>query len=388
MSVLNNMINAVPVAPLKICALPGCEDRVNDIESYLTNLQSKLFQMKVAANSNTMYNYSDEFQVHCECPRFGSGEAKGVINNSVRGVDLFLLTDVCNYSVTYSMHGFKNHMSPDDHFQNLKRVIAAAMGKAHRINVVMPFLYESRQHKRSGRESLDSALALQELQGMGVTNIITFDTHDPRIDNAVPLCGFDNFYVTYQFMQTLFSNVPDLKCDSDNLIIISPDEGAVSRAKYFANVLGIDMGMFYKRRDYSKIVNGKNPIVAHEYLGTSLQGKDAIIVDDMIASGESMIHVAAQVKERGAKRVFICTTFGLFTEGFDNFDKHYSGGIFDKIITTDLTYQSPEIFKRDWYAPARLNKYVANIIYTINHDVSIEYLKNNTSKINQLLKSR
>ena len=387
MSILNNLINAVPVAPLKICALPGCEERVNDVENYLTALQSDLHKLKREANSNTIYNYTNDFQVHCECPRFGSGEAKGLINESVRGTDLYLIVDVCNHSVTYNMHGYKNHMSPDDHFQNLKRVIAASTGKAHRLNVVMPFLYESRQHKRSGRESLDSALALQELSNMGVSNIITFDTHDPRIVNAIPLCGFDNFYVTYQFMQTLFASVADLKCDSNNLIIISPDEGAMSRAKYFANILGVDMGMFYKRRDYSRVVNGKNPIVAHEYLGTSLEGKDAIIVDDMIASGESMIHVAERVKERGAKRVFICTTFGLFTEGLSNFDKYYQDGVFDKIITTDLTYQNPEILTRPWYAPARLNKYLANIIYTINHDISIEPIKDNTNKINSLLKN-
>ena len=385
MALLDTMINAIPVAPLKICALPGCEDKANEIETYIRELQTSLLELRPSSDINFHYN-TTSFQVGCECPRFGSGEAKGILKESVRGVDLFILSDVCNHSVKYKMHGFENRLSPDDHFQNLKRIIAASNGKAHRINVIMPFLYESRQHKRSGRESLDSALALKELTDMGVSNIITFDTHDPKIVNAVPLIGFDNFYPTYQFMQALFQRVPDLIVDSNHLMTISPDEGAMSRAKYFANILGVDMGMFYKRRDYSRVVNGKNPIVAHEFLGTSLEGKDTIIVDDMIASGESILHVAEQVKSRGARRVFVCTTFGLFTEGLTSFDKYYAEGLFDLIITTDLTYQTPELLSRPWYASAGMNKYIANIIYAINHDVSLDPIIDNSLKINQMLK--
>ncbi len=385
MSILDTMVNAIPVAPLKLCALPGCEERAQQIDSYLHDLQTRLLAQKSSSEINFNYN-TDSFLIDCECPRFGSGEAKGILKQSVRGADLYLLVDVCNHSVTYKMQGFENRLSPDDHYQNLKRIIAATNGKAHRINVIMPFLYESRQHKRSGRESLDSALALRELTDMGVSNIITFDTHDPRIVNAIPLSGFDNFYPSYQFLQALFAKVPDLIVDPQHLMTISPDEGAMSRAKFFANILGVDMGMFYKRRDYSKVVNGKNPIVAHEYLGASLEGKDAIIVDDMIASGESMMHVAERVKERGAKRVFVCTTFGLFTEGLDSFDKYYEKGTIDLIITTDLTYQNPDLFKHPWYASAHLNKYIANIMYAMNHDVSLEPIIDNSAKINGLLK--
>ncbi len=385
MSLLDTMVNAIPVAPLKICALPGCEEKAVQIEVHLRELQEKLLKRRASSTINYHYN-TGSFLLGCSCPRFGSGEAKGILKESVRGMDLFLLVDVCNHSVTYKMRGLENRLSPDDHFQNLKRIIAASNGKAHRINVIMPFLYESRQHKRSGRESLDSALALKELVDMGVSNIITFDTHDPRIVNAVPLIGFDNFYPTYQFLQALFARVPDITVDSDHLMTISPDEGAMSRAKYFANILGVDMGMFYKRRDYSVVINGKNPIVAHEFLGASLVGKDAIIVDDMIASGESMLHVAERVKERGARRVFVCTTFGLFTEGLDSFDRYYEDGLIDLIITTDLTYQMPELLARPWYASAGINKYIASIIYAINHDVSLDPIIDNTTKINEYLK--
>ena len=383
MSILSTMVNAIPVAPLKICPLPGCEAQAAEINDCIENLQSRLFKMK--GNGSAHFNYSDSFIVDCECPRFGSGEAKGFVEQSIRGIDLYLISDVCNHSVTYKMRGMENYYSPDDHYQNLKRIISVCAGKAHRINVIMPFLYESRQHKRSARESLDSALALQELADMGVSNIITFDAHDPKIVNSVPLCGFENFYPTYQFLQALFENVKDIKPDPEHLMVISPDEGAMSRAKYFANVMGVDLGMFYKRRDYSTIVNGKNPIVAHEFLGASLEGKDAIIVDDMIASGESMLHVAAEVKARGARRVFICATFGLFTEGLDSFDEYYEKGLFDLMITTDLTYQMPELFKKPWYASAALSVYIANIIYAMNHDVSLEPIIDNTYKINELM---
>lgn len=383
MSILSTMVNAIPIAPLKICPLPGCEAQAAEINACLENLQSRLFKMK--ADGNAHFNYSDSFVVNCVCPRFGSGEAKGFVEQSIRGVDLYLISDVCNHSITYKMRGMENYYSPDDHYQNLKRIISVCAGKAHRINVIMPFLYEGRQHKRSTRESLDSALALQELADMGVSNIITFDAHDPKIANAVPLHGFENFYPTYQFLQALFETVKDIQPDSEHLMVISPDEGAMSRAKYFANIMGVDLGMFYKRRDYSVVVNGKNPIVAHEFLGASLEGKDAIIVDDMIASGESMLHVAAEVKKRGAKRVFICATFGLFTEGFESFDEYYEKGLFDLIITTDLTYQMPELLKKPWYASAALSVYVANIIYAMNHDVSLEPIIDNTSKINELM---
>lgn len=308
------------------------------------------------------------------CPRFGTGEAKGIIYESIRGADLFILADVTNHSLTYSVAGQENHMSPDDHYQDLKRIISAANGKARRINVIMPFLYESRQHKRSQRESLDCAFALQELIDMGVSNIITFDAHDPRVCNAIPLYGFDSFNPPYQFIKGLFRSVPDLKIDKDHLMVISPDEGAMSRAVYFAGVLGVEMGMFYKRRDYSVVVGGKNPIVAHEFLGDDLHGKDAIIIDDMISSGESMLDVARQIKERGAKRVFVCVTFGLFTDGLKKFDEYYEKGYIDKVVTTNLNYRTPELLSRPYYVEATMTKFLAAIIDCINHDVSTEHV--------------
>lgn len=354
------------------------------VDNYLVQ-----FRREFLANHPDTPNHpgyaEDSFLLDIDCPRFGSGEGKGTIHESVRGVDLFILVDVCNYSITYKMGGFVNHMSPDDHFQNLKRIIAAACGKAHRINVIMPFMYEGRQHKRNSRESLDCSLALQELGHMGVANIITFDAHDPRVMNAIPLAGFDNFMPTYQFLKALIRSVPDLHLDNDHLMIVSPDEGAMSRAVYFSNILGVDMGMFYKRRDYSTIVNGKNPIVAHEFLGDSLLAKDVIIIDDMISSGESMLDVAKQVKERGAARVFICTTFGLFTDGLDKFDEYYEKGYIQKIITTDLSYRTEELKVRPWYQPAEMGKYIASIIDIINHDVSVDKVRSTTKKITQLL---
>ena len=295
------------------------------------------------------------------------------------------MTDVCNYSLTYSVNGHLNHMSPDDHYQDLKRIISAATGKAHRINVIMPFLYESRQHKRTKRESLDCALALEELTAMGVENIITFDAHDPRVQNAIPLSGFDSFDPPYQFMKALFKAVPDLIVDKEHLMIISPDEGAMHRAVYFSNVLGVDMGMFYKRRDYSTIVNGKNPIVAHEFLGDDVTGKDVIIVDDMISSGESMLDVAKKLKERGAGRVFVCTTFGLFTEGFDKFDDYYEKGYINKVITTNLTYLPSIVNEKPYFVTADMSKFLALIIDSLNHDVTIGNVLNPTDKIHTLL---
>ena len=327
----------------------------------------------------------DSYIIQSQVPRFGSGEAKGIINESVRGDDIYILLDVCNYSLTYSLCGYTNHMSPDDHFQDLKRVIAAIGGKARRINVIMPFLYESRQHKRSGRESLDCALGLQELTAMGVENIITFDAHDPRVQNAIPLHGFETIQPAYQFIKNILRNAPDMKLDKDHLMVISPDEGGMGRAIYMANNLGVDMGMFYKRRDYSTIIDGRNPIVAHEFLGADVKGKDMIIIDDMISSGESMLDVAKQVKERGADHVFVCTTFGLFTDGLEKFDAYYEKGYISKVITTDLTYRTPELVSRPWYEPAEMSKYMASIIDTLNHDVSVAKVQSTTEKINKLL---
>ena len=384
MANFDSLINSVPAAPLKICALPGCEKMTDIVDKHLVEYRKSIIERM--PEKADLYGYmEDSYQIKCECPRFGSGEAKGVLKESVRGVDLFLIVDVCNYSMTYNLCGYKNHMSPDNHFQNLKRIIAAANGKAHRISVIMPFLYESRQHKRTARESLDCAMALEELAKMDVSNIITFDAHDPRVMNSIPLKGFDNFFPTYQFLKALLECVPDLTLDNDHLMIISPDEGAMSRAVYFSNVLGVDMGMFYKRRDYSTIVNGKNPIVAHEFLGDSLEGKNVIIIDDMISSGESMLDVARQVKSRGAKDVFVCTTFGIFTDGFEKFDEYYEKGFISRIITTDLIYQTPELLSKPWYHSAYMEKYLATIIDTMNHDVSIEEVQNNTLKINALL---
>ena len=307
------MESGLPVAPLKIGALESCRELGEKVNDYIVQFRKSTLDKNT--DSPLYYNYlRDNYLIDCPCPRFGSGEAKGLLTESIRGADLFLMVDVCNHSLTYSVNGHLNHMSPDDHFQDLKRIIAAANGKARRVNVVMPFLYESRQHKRTKRESLDSALALQELIDMGVSNIFTFDAHDPRVQNSIPLHGFDSFNPPYQFMKALLKAEPDLKVDKEHLMIISPDEGAMQRAVYFSNVLGVNMGMFYKRRDYSTVVNGKNPIVAHEFLGEHLDGKDAIIIDDMISSGESMLDVAKQIKARGANRVFVCTTFGLFTD--------------------------------------------------------------------------
>ena len=325
------------------------------------------------------------YLLNTKVPRFGSGEAKGMILESVRGYDLYLLVDVCNYSLTYSLSGHENHMSPDDHYQDLKRIIAAVGGKARRITVIMPFLYESRQHKRTSRESLDCALALQELVQMGVDNIITFDAHDPRVQNAIPLHGFETVQPAYQFIKGLLRNVEDLKLDSDHMMVISPDEGGMTRAIYIANVLGLDMGMFYKRRDYTKVVNGRNPIIAHEFLGTSVEGKDMIIIDDMISSGDSMLEVAAALKERKARKIFVFSTFGLFTSGLDKFDEAYQNGLIDKVLTTNLIYQTPELLQREWYINCDMSKYVAYIIDTLNHDSSISDLLNPNERIQNVV---
>lgn len=377
-------LDTIPVGSLGLITLKGCEDLGNKINDYIVDWRRERESEHKTTIAFSGYQ-RDNYIVQTSVPRFGSGEAKGVINESVRGRDLYLLVDVCNYSLTYSLCGQTNHMSPDDHYQDLKRIIAAVGGKARRITVIMPFLYESRQHKRSGRESLDCAFALQELSSMGVDNIITFDAHDPRVQNAIPLHGFETVQPAYQFIKTLLQNVDDLQLDSDHMMIISPDIGAMGRAVYYSNILGLDVGMFYKRRDYSKIVDGRNPIVAHEFLGTDVAGKDVFIIDDMISSGESMLDVAKELKARNARRIFLASTFGLFTNGMEKFDEAYEKGLFDKVLTTNLVYQSPELLKRDYYVNVDMSKYIALLIDTLNHDSSISQLLNPIDKINARL---
>ena len=374
----------IPYGTLGIVPLASCSELGKKVNNYLVDWREQRDHEDESTLAFSGYK-RDSYIVSASTPRFGSGEGKGVLNDSVRGYDLYIMVDVCNYSLEYSLCGYKNHMSPDDHFQDLKRIIAAANGKAHRVNVLMPFLYESRQHKRTKRESLDSALALQELIDMGVSNIFTFDAHDPRVQNSIPLHGFDSFNPPYQFMKALLKAEPDLKVDKEHLMIISPDEGAMQRAVYFSNVMGVNMGMFYKRRDYSTIVNGKNPIVAHEFLGEHLDGKDAIIIDDMISSGESMLDVAKQIKARGANRVFVCTTFGLFTDGFEKFDDYYEKGYIDRVITTNLTYLPAEAKEKPYFLIADMSKFIALIIDSMNHDISIGKVMDPTEKIHRLL---
>lgn len=384
MASTNFLQQAIPYAPLKIAALESCRDLGQKVNDYIVQFRRE--ESQESPQSASFLNYrQDNYLLNTACPRFGSGEAKGIIRDSIRGKDLFVMVDVCNYSLTYTVNGYQNHMSPDDHYQDLKRIISAATGKARRINVIMPFLYEGRQHKRSNRESLDCASALEELVNMGVSNIVTFDAHDPRVQNAIPLNGFDSFNPPYQFMKALFRSVPDIKVDKDHLMIISPDEGAMHRAVYFSNVLKVDMGMFYKRRDYTTVVGGKNPIVAHEFLGDDVAGKDVIILDDMIASGESMLDVAKQLKERKAKRVFVCTTFGLFTEGMDKFDEYYENGYLDRLITTNLTYLPAAALERPYFTVADMSKFLALIIDSMNHDTTISTVLNPTDRIHKLL---
>ncbi len=374
----------IPVGPLGIIALNSCEEMGKKVDKYIADWRNDRENEHKHTIAFAGYQ-KDSYLINTKISRFGSGEAKGTINESVRGKDLYIMLDVTNYSIEYTLGGFTNHMSPDDHYQDLKRIIAAVAGKGRRITVIMPFLYESRQHKRTGRESLDCALALQELTDMGVENIITFDAHDPRVQNAIPLKGFETVQPAYQFVKGLLRNVDDLQIDADHLMMISPDEGGMGRAIYLANVLGIDMGMFYKRRDYSKVVNGRNPIVAHEFLGASVEGKDVFIIDDMISSGESMIDVATQLKKRKARRVFMAATFGLFTNGFDKFDKAYEEGLFDKVLTTNLTYQTPELLSKPYYISCDMSKYIALIIDTLNHDASISSLLDPVTRIQKCL---
>lgn len=378
-------LETIPVGPLAIIPLESCKELGDKINNYLVTWREE--REHEHKNTISFMGYQrDTYIVKAETPRFGSGEGKGVLKESVRGDDVYILVDVCNHSMNYSIHGYTNCMSPDDHFQDLKRVIAAVEGKAKRITVIMPFLYESRQHKRTNRESLDCALALQELVNMGVDNIITFDAHDPRVQNAIPLKGFETVQPVYQFIKGLFRAVPDLHVDKNTTMIISPDEGGMGRAIYMSNVLGVDMGMFYKRRDYSTIVNGKNPIVAHEFLGADVEGKNLVVIDDMISSGDSVIEVATELKKRKAGRIFICATFGLFTNGLEKFDKAYEEGLFDYILTTNLVYQTPELLERPYYINCDMSKYIAYIIDTLNHDTSISGLLNPIDRINKFLK--
>ena len=374
----------LPDGNLGIIAMESCKSLGNLIDKYITGWRGD-----EAPRYQNMPGYDEYYKasylLDAGCPRFGSGEAKGIIRESVRGTDLYILVDVLNYSIKYSLCGHQNSMSPDDHFQDLKRLIAASGSKAKRISVIMPFLYESRQHKRSTRESLDCAMMLQELIHLGVQNIITFDAHDPRVQNAIPNSGFDTVQPTYQFVKSLVEQCDGVNFDSDHLMVISPDEGAMQRSIYMANVLGVDVGMFYKRRDYSTIVDGRNPIVAHEFLGDSLEGKDVLILDDMISSGESMIDVAKELKARKARRVFCLSTFGLFTNGLDVFDKAVEEGIIEKVITTNLTYQTPELLERDWYVSSDVSKYVALLIDTLNHTGSISELLDPTERIKEYL---
>ena len=377
----------IPYGTLGIVPLKSCSKMGEKVDDYLVQWRE---QREHENQSNLAFSgyKRDSYVVSASTPRFGSGEGKGVLNDSIRGYDLYIMVDVCNYSIEYSLCGTTNHMSPDDHYADLKRVIAAAGGKARRINVIMPFLYESRQHKRSGRESLDCALMLQELTAMGVENIITFDAHDPRVHNSIPLKGFESVSCTYQFIKYLLLGVDDLHIDSEHMMVISPDEGGMGRAVYFANVLGLDMGMFYKRRDYTKIVNGRNPIVAHEFLGSSVEGKTVLIIDDMISSGESMLDTCKELKERKAAKAIVCCTFGLFTNGLEKFDEYYEKGYLDYVITTNLNYRPKDLFDRKWYLEADMSKYTAAIINSLNHDRSISASLSPTDKIQKLVQRR
>ena len=385
----NNYVfnNILPVAPLKIAALESCWELAQKVNNHIVEFRRNDTEELIRRKQDLNYRgYDvDSYLLDCKCPRFGSGEAKAVINESVRGADLFAMVDITNYSIPYTMCGYTNHMSPDDHFQDLKRIIGTSVATAHRVNVIMPFLYEGRQHKRSKRESLDCAMALQELINMGVYNIITFDAHDPRVQNAIPLNGFDNFMPTYQFIKALFHHDKSLKIDKEHLMVISPDEGAMNRAVYLANNLSVDMGMFYKRRDYSRVVDGRNPIVAHEFLGSSVEGKTVLIIDDMISSGESMLDTAKELKERKASKVIVCCTFGLFTNGLEKFDEFYEKGYIDYVITTNLNYRPKELLERAWYLEADMSKYIAAIVNSLNHDVSIGKALSPTAKLQKLV---
>ncbi len=385
MSNNEKIVETIPVGQLGIIALESSNALGESVNDYLVQWRNARESEHKGTIAFSGYQ-RDSYLLSACCPRFGTGEAKGQIKESVRGSDLYLLVDVTNHSLTYKVCGNINHMSPDDHYQDLKRIIAAAGGKARRITVIMPFLYEGRQHRRTSRESLDCALALQELTNMGVDSILTFDAHDPRVQNAIPLNSLETVAPNYQFIKAMLQNVPDIKINEEHMMIVSPDEGGMSRAVYFANVLGLDMGMFYKRRDYTRIVNGRNPIVAHEFLGTDINGKDVLIVDDMISSGESMIDVASELKKRNAGRIFVASTFGLFTNGFSKIDEAYEKGLIYRVLTTNLVYQTPELLTKPWYINVDMSKYVALIIDTLNHDNSISGLLNPVERIQKILK--
>ena len=384
MSQQDVFLETIPVGKLGVIALNSSESLGEKVNNYLVDWRSGRDNEHTATIAFQGYQ-RDTFLVKSQCPRFGTGEGKGVINESVRGYDLYILVDVTNYSIEYTVRGHKNHMSPDDHFQDLKRIIGAVGGKARRITVIMPYLYESRQDKRTTRESLDCAMALQELYSMGVDSVITFDAHEPKVQNAIPLKTFETIKPTYQFIKALLKNIPDINMTPDKMMIISPDEGAMGRSIYFGNVLGLDIGMFYKRRDYTRVVGGRNPIVAHEYLGSDLMGKDVIILDDMISSGESILEVGRELRKRGAGRIFFCATFGLFTDGLAAFDEAYKEGIFNKVVTTNLIYQTPELLEREYYISADMSKYIALLIDTLNHDFSISEFLDPTDRIHRIL---
>ncbi len=357
---------------LSIISMRGCEEITDKIDWYLRQFRKD-------------YENEESYITHIKCPRFGSGEAKCVINETVRGHDVYIICDMFNHGITYKMYGVENRMSPDDHYQDLKRIIAAISGKARRVTVVMPMLYEGRQHRRTARESLDCAMALQELVNMGVSNIITFDAHDARVQNAIPLSGFDDVQTTYQMIKALSRRVPDISFNKDDTIVISPDEGGMKRAMYYSSVLGLDLGMYYKRRNYSVIVDGKNPIEAHEYLGRSVEGKDVMIIDDMISSGESVLDISKMLKEQGAKRIFIFTAFGLFCNGLEKFDEAYKKGEITKVFTTNLIYRMPQLFEREWYCEVDMSKYISLLINTLNHDETISNLLVPAKRIETLL---
>ncbi len=385
---LNQEFETIPVGQLGIIALPGCEDLAKKIDKYLVSWRKERDSEHKTTIAFAGYQ-RDTYLLNMHFPRFGTGEGKATISETVRGFDIFIVCDMFNHGLEYKIYGKTHYMSPDEHYANLKRAISAIAGKARRITVIMPMLYEGRQHKRSSRESLDCANALQELCNyMGVDNIITFDAHDPRVQNAIPLKGFENVQPTYQMIKAIVKNVPDINFDKNHLMVISPDEGGMGRCIYYSTVLGVDLGMFYKRRDYSVIVNGRNPIVAHQFLGDNVEGKDVIIVDDMISSGESMIEVAKKLKALNAKRIFVCTSFGLFCEGLETFDKAYSEGLIDKVFTTNLIYRTPELLARDWYCEVDLSKYISYIVDTLNHDMSVSKLLNPADKIYKLLTSK
>ena len=378
------ILNNAPFGQLGLIPVSGCEKMGREIDYYLKQWRTE--RQHEHEDSPAFAGYQrPTYIIDSKVPRFGTGEGKGVLYQSVRGMDLYILVDVVNYSETYRMFSFDNHMSPDDHFQNLKRIIAAVGGKARRITVIMPYLYESIQSKRTTRESLDCALALQELVRMGVDNILTFDAHDPRVQNAIPLNGFDTIQPAYQFIKGLLNAYKDLQIDSDHMLIISPDEGGMKRAVYFANVMGLDMGMFYKRRDYTKLVNGINPIVAFEFLGSSVKDKDMVIIDDILSTGDSALEVAQALKKRGARRVFFFATFGLFTRGLEKFDEAYKSGTIDKVFTTNLTYQPKELLEKPWHYSCDMSKYIAYLIDTLNHDSSISALIDPAERIFNIL---